>query len=144
MQNKISSKSISNMDKTDMADKRSEEILKQHLGNKLIEINQAFFDYSKLRVFNSKYMNSFNDYDTQKRYFEIFVCKVNMPHPQFIYTEENRYFKTESCIFSKNKLTIAFSHIRFFVIKAGKMVDTSFTSKWLNDENIKVYNYLDF
>lgn len=123
------------------------KLTKQSTSNKMNpnQVSDVIFDESKLRRFDSGYMNSFkDDYATQRKYFELFVCKVMRPDPQFIYTEGDRDFGTRSCIFSENHIISAFKHIQTMIVKGNNVVSTSFTGEWLCDENMKVYNYLDF
>lgn len=109
------------------------------------QINTVEFDTNKLIKFDSIYFNSFKDnYTTQKEYFEKFVCKVMRPEPQFIWTEGQRDFGKKACIFSEGQIITAFKHLKTEIFDEDEEKDKSFISLWLNDENQRVHNQIEF
>jgi hypothetical protein len=104
-------------------------------------INNILFDQKFLDKFDSAYMNSFSyEYIAQKEYFELFICKVLRPEPQFIYSEGFKDFGKKSCIFTEKHIKTAFRHI----ITEKDDEETNFINVWLNDPNILCYNEMDF
>jgi len=104
-------------------------------------INNTIFEDKYLEKFDATYINSFKDnYATQKEYFEIFVCKVLRPEPQFIYSEGLKDFGKKACIFTEGNINTAFKHIRTELDDK----ESAFTSIWLNDTDMKCYNEMDF
>jgi hypothetical protein len=109
------------------------------------QVNTIEFDENKLNKFNSEYFNSFKDnYATQKEYFEKFVCKVMRPEPQFIWTEGQRDFGKKACIYSEGQIVTAFKHLKTEIFDEEDNKDKSFISLWLNDENQRVHNQIEF
>lgn len=110
------------------------------------QVNTVDFDENKLSKFNTEYFNSFKDnYATQKAYFEKFVCKVMRPEPQFIWVEGQRDFGKKACIFSEGQIITAFKHLKTEIFdEEDDNMDKSFISIWLKDEEIRVYNQIEF
>jgi len=124
-------------------------LIKKQQPKELKEESNIKLDENKLDHFDSEYMNSFkDDYLTQKKYFEHFVCKVLLPEPQFIYIEGAKDFGKKAYIFTESYINTAFKHIKTEELK-GKgentyIVEVSFVLLWLNDTNQRVYNKLEF
>lgn len=103
------------------------------------------FKENVLEHFNTKYMNSMDkDYSNQKRYFETFVSKVMRPEPLYIYIEGGQNIGTESCLFTEKNIIQTFRHCRTWKNTLLGPVLSPFTSTWLDDPKIQVYNRLDF
>jgi hypothetical protein len=102
------------------------------------------FPMDKLDHFNSNYCNSLQkNYQTQKKYFEMFVCKVMRPTVQFIYIEGASDLKKDICFYNKTEITNTFQHIQSGIINmTGNKIP--FMTVWLSDPNIRVYNNIEF
>ena len=90
------------------------------------------------------YMNSLPNYETQKRYFELFVCKAMQPDPIYIWTSKIKKkdrFEVISDVYVTNnydetRLKKSLKHIR--------NNDKCFLDKWFVDPSIRCFNRVDF
>tara|TARA_R110000803_G_scaffold3726_4_gene12680 strand:- start:1211 stop:3763 length:2553 start_codon:yes stop_codon:yes gene_type:complete len=115
----------------------TDEFLKEHQ----ISINNL--DSSKLKRFDTPYFNKLVSYTEKKIYFENFVTKVLRPDPVYIYIEEESDSGEGLCFYSQSKLTDTFRHLNSAVF-CSNHTEKKFITVWLDDENIKLYNKMDF
>jgi hypothetical protein len=98
-----------------------------------------------VRHFDSNFFNSLEDYQTKKKYFEKFVCKVLRPNPIYVYTEyEND--KLTRVLYCQNKLRECFLHLEgdTKIGKNDEVILLRFVNQWLDDSSIRQYNTMDF
>lgn len=92
------------------------------------------FEFKYTTKFNTKYFAEFDSYELQKKYFELFICKVMRPSPMYIYTEYNiEERRNETLYYSETKLKESFRH-----------VGNEFMKTWLKDCNMRTFNDLMF
>jgi len=99
------------------------------------------FDSEKSKNFNTDYFNSLQSYSEKKQYFEKFVVKVLRPQPLYIYSE-NDNGNYNCLLYSEDDITKTFKHLGSGIFKNEK--ETKFIGEWINDNNIKLYNRMDF
>jgi hypothetical protein len=115
-----------------------DEFIKSH------KLDISKLDQSTLLQFNTEYFNSLFGYARKKIYFENFVCKVMRPDPTYIYREIKEIIN-EDCLqfYSERKITESFKHLG-----SGEFsslgIEIKFMTKWLYDEDILIYNEMDF
>lgn len=110
-----------------------------------VQITDDLLDENELKKFNSSYIQSLGSYRLKKIYFEKFVSKVMRPDPVYVYIENDGDDESESlCFYSKSKIEDTFSHIKSGEKDPFTGQDIKLMTKWLNDENIRVYNRMDF
>ncbi len=103
--------------------------------------NNYNFDEQKCLNFNTEYFNILKSYEEKKQYFEKFVCKVLRPQPLYIYSENDN--NNYNCLlYSENDIKETFKHLSSSIIKKEK--ESKFISEWIDDNNIKLYNRMDF
>jgi hypothetical protein len=100
-------------------------------------------DNNTLNQFDTPFFNSLMGYTKKKLYFENFVCKVMRPDPTYIYVEREEKREDVLHFYSERKITETFKHLGTGEFTALG-VEIKFISKWLGDENIKIYNKMDF
>lgn len=120
----------------------NEEICDETLNANMLGI--ASLDQTKLAKWDGKYFNTLGSYAEKKIYFENFVCKIMKPDPAYVFMEtENADIGTTNVFYSQGKITEAFNHL-----KSGEVCENGeeikFMTKWLADEEIKVYTRMDF
>ena len=115
----------------------TDEFLDEH------KINTSSLDKEKFKRFDTEYFNSLAGYTRKKIYFEVFVAKVLRPDPVYVYIEEETDIGEDLCFYSASKITDTFTHL-----KSGVFCDNGeekkFMTEWLSDENIRLYNKMDF
>ena len=131
-------------DKDETLYKQTNEELKKSLKGS----NETFvFDESKCFNFHTDYFNTLTKYAQKKAYFEIFVCKVLRPQPLYIYSE-NDDDKYNCLLYSESEIKECFKHLGSSIIKKTSKTDegkeTKFITEWIDDNNIKIYNKMDF
>ncbi len=131
-------------DKDEALYKQTNEELKKSLKGS----NETFvFDESKCYNFNTDYFNTLTKYAQKKQYFEIFVCKVLRPQPLYVYSE-NDDDKYNCLLYSESEIKECFKHLFSSIIKKTSKTDegkeTKFINEWIDDNNIKLYNKMDF
>lgn len=93
-------------------------------------------------IFNPVYFHSLSTYQQRKQYFEHFICKIIRPDVSFVF-EETIDGNKKLCFYTENGITAAFKQLKSGdIAKNGE--EMKFISKWLNDENIRYYNNMDF
>jgi hypothetical protein len=106
------------------------------------------FDDTKLNRLDTPYFMTLRIYPLQKRYFELFVCKVLRPEPFYVYFENETNLSKDICMYSQNKIIEAFNHLSFVetIEKNNQIIEVKkkFISKWLEDDTVKIYNKVDF
>lgn len=103
--------------------------------------------------FNINFFKSLNNYQEKKLYFERFVCKILCPdtfyifkYNKFVYdslnfTCSNMAFTTD---YSVSKLKDAFCNLYYDDDTDESKKKKSFINSWIEDENIKCFDYIDF
>lgn len=87
---------------------------------KQLLIDNITFD--KIKKFDNKYFNTLNDYELQKKYFELFFCKILSP-PKYIFKDED-----ENKTYTEKKIR-----------EMGRHLKNDFMKIWLNDSTIRTY-----
>ena len=107
----------------------------------LPESNEEF-DTEIMKLFNVDYMNNIkNDYQKQKKYFELFVCKVLRPSVQFVYIESDKKdIGKDLCFYTENDIIKAFKHIQ----TETEDKTQQFINVWLIDPKLRCYNSVEF
>jgi len=107
------------------------------------EINEKSLDADKLGRFDTPYFNKLPNYIYKKIYFEQFVSKILRPDPAYVYIEQAQDDCEEMVFYNQSKITETFKHLDSGeAANNGEMI--KFMTKWLNDEDIKMYNVMDF
>ncbi len=107
--------------------------VKNDKSNELKKLHENF-KFEHTNYFSATYFESLDEYDLQKKYFEIFCCKVMRPKPIYVYIEINEEKGAlETCYYTESKLLETFRHL-----------PNKFINKWLKDCSIKLYNNLIF
>jgi hypothetical protein len=108
------------------------------------QITDDIFKPEVLGRFDTVYFNKLGDYRVKKLYFEKFVSKVLRPDPAYIYCEKDGIDGGEQmCFYNQGKITETFGHLKSGEV-ASNGEEIKFMTKWLNDNNIKLYNRMDF
>jgi hypothetical protein len=107
------------------------------------EAEKVNFDPQYTKRFSSTYMKSLNSYDIKKAYFELFVFKVLRPTTQYMYIESDTCMVKEKFSYDTNGIKNAFLHIGDGTINNFGN-EGRFITRWLNDPDLKCYNYMDF
>ena len=99
--------------------------------------------------FEANYFKSISTYELKKDYFERFVCKVNKPQPAYVVMdtfEDKLGEKSKVHIYSDNEIRIAYKQYNEdsygTMDRYGRA--TKFIDRWLRDEDMKVYERMDF
>lgn len=104
------------------------------------------FDKQYMDKFNTSYFKQLEKYNEKKAYFEFFCCKVLRPEPLYMYNEiDNEQFN--SLMYCEKKMIETFKHLGsgiFKIDKTGDKKETKFINEWLNDDNLKLYNNMEF
>jgi hypothetical protein len=112
---------------------------------KMERINEMLEDVN-YKTFDTVYFNNLQKYEEKKTYFENFVCKILCPDPCYIFTQEETVEKNQSSkqtyIWSKNNLIVAFQQYK--IEDDNSIEQVPFIQRWINDENLKIYNRMDF
>jgi hypothetical protein len=89
--------------------------------------------------FNIKTFNLSQSYGYKKYYFEKYFAKILSP-TMFVETKKNDYV-----LYKRSDFGVAFQHLHHWVLtKSGELIKKSFISEWVDDENIRFYNNVDY
>jgi hypothetical protein len=89
--------------------------------------------------FDIKTFNLCQSYDYKKHYFEKYFAKILSP-TMFVETKKNDYV-----LYKRGDFGVAFQHLHYWVLnKSGVLVKKSFISEWVDDEDIRFYNNVDY
>jgi hypothetical protein len=89
--------------------------------------------------FNIKTFNLCQYYDYKKNYFEKYFAKILSP-TMFVETKKNDYV-----LYKRSDFGVAFQHLHHWVLtKSGELIKKSFISEWVDDDNIRFYNNVDY
>jgi hypothetical protein len=90
--------------------------------------------------FDIKTFNLCQSYDYKKHYFEKYFSKILSP-TMFVETKKNDYV-----LYKRSDFGVALQHLHYYEIdeKTGKGIKKPFILKWLNDENIRFHNNVDY
>lgn len=116
-----------------------DEFIKAHK----LTLEKIVSDNNTLDQFNTEFFNSLIGYTKKKLYFENFVCKVMRPDPTYIYVEKENSKEDILHFYSEKKISETFKHLGTGEFTAFG-IEIKFMGKWLSDENIKIYNKMDF
>lgn len=109
----------------------------------LSDINEVFtVDPSKTESLDIEYFKTLRTYEQKKIYFELFVGKVMQPNI-FVFNSLNKSMLEDECFYTYKGIRECFKQLN-----SGKYDksnnETKFIDEWLNDENLKLYNVVDF
>jgi len=99
------------------------------LKKQLLMDNISFDNITK---FDNAYFNKLSNYDIQKKYFELFMCKVLLPNPLYVFTD---------CVNDKKELIFL---TQKKLLEFGKHLQDKFINSWIADQNIRLYNKLEY
>ena len=128
--------------------KFTQKKMKKSLLSEIEAREQALKDFvfpgQYTKELDPNYMNGLPNYETQKRYFELFVAKAMQPDPIYIWTskvtetdEYNvEYEKYNTQNYDETRLRKSLKHIR--------SNNKSFLERWLTDPKIRCYNRVCF
>jgi hypothetical protein len=130
-------------------EKKKKELNKQIEIKKKIEESKVKkhidfnLDDKYINNFDKDYIKSLITYEEKKKYFESFICKILRPDVFYVYVEKYKDIGKNQCLYKHNEIIKAFMEI-----KSGEYnkdgIQTSFIDKWVEDEDLKSYNKLDF
>jgi hypothetical protein len=113
----------------------------------LIEINnknKIDIDQSKLEYLDEEYFISLPSYNAKKVYWEYFCCKIILPEPHYIITQNNINQKKYIDIINDKNLISSFRHLVYESEKDGEIKEEEFIKKWIKDKNIRHYERIEF
>jgi hypothetical protein len=116
----------------------------EQLNEEAVSISDFEFDEEYMENLDKDYMATLPTYELKKKYFEIFVCKVEKPSPIYVqtYRDVERNI-TQLYIMKKEELFETFCEVKSNTYDAQKN-NIPFCVVWRVDESIKRYDTLDF
>jgi len=116
----------------------------QQLDDENLSVGDYQFDEEYLTNLDKSYMATLPTYQLKKKYFELFICKVEKPTPIYVQTYrhvDKNYI--ELYIMKKEELLETFCEVKSNIYDNQKN-NLPFISQWRIDENIRCYDTLDF
>jgi len=128
-------------DTTDFKIKFTEKIMNEGF---LGDLESEFIiDETKKDKLDIEYFKTIKDYENKKTYFELFVCKIQQPETLYLYDSLSKSFQSDVCLYKEKGIRECFRQLN-----SGKYDDrnkeTKFIDEWLDDENIKLKEHIDF
>jgi hypothetical protein len=114
--------------------------------NKIELASNYVFEEGKKDRFDTDYFNTFMyNYPLQKKYFELFVCKILRPEPVYAYVEKETSLSNDIVLYSQSKIIETFKHLNFIDFDDNfEEIEKSFIMEWISSGDIRIYNKLDF
>lgn len=119
----------------------TQKIMDEDFTNELDE--KLVVEPSKADSFDIEYFKTIRTYQQKKQYFEMFVCKIMQPETLYLFTSLDKTFQNDVCLYREKGIKECFKQLKSGNFDENNK-ETKFIDEWLADENIKVYNNIDF